>query len=133
VLPGDADWFLLAGDLTALPAIARILENLPGTARGRALIELPHPEEVQALAHPPGIEVVWLHPGRDGAPVRLADAVVGTVPPEGARAYLFCGAEAATARPIRRHARQVLRLAPERVNVLNYWKVGLAEGRFDYC
>jgi NADPH-dependent ferric siderophore reductase len=36
-----ADWHLLAGDLSALPAIAATLETLPAAARGFAFIEVP--------------------------------------------------------------------------------------------
>ncbi len=34
-LPVDADWFLVAGDDTAIPAIARLLDELPGDARAQ--------------------------------------------------------------------------------------------------
>lgn len=51
---------LLAGDETALPAIAAILETLPDQYIGRALIEVPRAEDVQDLTAPPGIEVIFL-------------------------------------------------------------------------
>ena len=45
----DADWYLLAGDHTALPAISAILETLPAAARGHAIIEVPDAQEEQAI------------------------------------------------------------------------------------
>ncbi|MEV3935717.1 siderophore-interacting protein [Glycomyces sp. NPDC049804] len=56
---------LIAGDETAAPAIAAILENLPITARGKAFIELPEAADVLELDAPADVEVVWLP--RDGA------------------------------------------------------------------
>src|SRR5690606_8894208 len=61
----EADWYLLVGDETALPAIARTLETLPAAARGVALIEVADEGERQAIEHQTGIEVRWLH--RNGA------------------------------------------------------------------
>ncbi|AXH36526.1 siderophore-interacting protein [Humibacter sp. BT305] len=55
---------LLAGDETALPAIANILEALPADARGCALVEVPHPDDAVALPTHPGFEVIVL--ARDG-------------------------------------------------------------------
>ncbi len=66
VPPLRTDAFLLAGDETALPAIAAILERLPADARGEALIEMPHADDRLDLAAPAGVRVTWL--GRDGAP-----------------------------------------------------------------
>src|SRR5690606_39963395 len=40
IVPDNYDRYLLAGDITALPAIARWLETLPRTAAGWALIEV---------------------------------------------------------------------------------------------
>lgn len=58
--PGDVDTLLLAGDETAAPAIASILESLPSDATGVALIEVPaHGDRLDVRA-PAGVEVRWL-------------------------------------------------------------------------
>jgi NADPH-dependent ferric siderophore reductase len=74
--PAPGRRLLLAGDETALPAIAAILEQVPAASRGTAFVEVPYAADVQDLDHPVGVEVVWLP--RDGADhgVRLHDAVV---------------------------------------------------------
>lgn len=58
--PGSAETVLLAGDETAAPAIARILEDAPADARGVAFIEVPHSDDVLPIAAPPGVDVHWL-------------------------------------------------------------------------
>ncbi|MCD4524323.1 siderophore-interacting protein [Nocardioides sp. cx-173] len=64
-VPGTADRLLLAGDETAVPAVASILADLPPDARGAAYLEVPLSADVQSLAHPDGVSVTWLP--RDGA------------------------------------------------------------------
>lgn len=54
---------LLAGDETAAPAIARILEDLPLTARGLAVIEVPECADELPIQAPPGFRVHWLTRG----------------------------------------------------------------------
>jgi NADPH-dependent ferric siderophore reductase len=54
---------LLVGDETAVPAIASILERLPASARGEALLEVPHPDDRLPLVAPPGVTVTWLPRG----------------------------------------------------------------------
>ncbi|WP_315584634.1 siderophore-interacting protein [Actinomyces viscosus] len=49
--------FLLGGDETAAPAIARILEDLPADARGIAVVEMPGEDDAAYLPEHPGIEV----------------------------------------------------------------------------
>ncbi|MBK0419601.1 siderophore-interacting protein [Leucobacter sp. CSA1] len=58
--PGDAGTILLAGDETAAPAIARILEDIDPSSRGVAFIEVPHRGDRPAISAPPGFEVRWL-------------------------------------------------------------------------
>lgn len=65
VPPAHADRLLLAGDETAAPAIAGILERLPRDARGEALIEVPVTGDMLPLDAPAGVTVRWLP--RDGA------------------------------------------------------------------
>jgi NADPH-dependent ferric siderophore reductase len=76
-VPDHYDWYLFAGDITALPQIARYLEQLPRTAAGWALIEVRDSseeiEEIELVA-PPGFTVRWVH--RVDARVTLA-----TTPP----------------------------------------------------
>ena len=45
----EADWYLLAGDETALPAIGRILARLPSLATAVVRIEVDNPLEEQLL------------------------------------------------------------------------------------
>lgn len=75
--PGSADSVVLAGDETAAPAIARILEDGPSDLRGCAFIEVPSPADVLRIDAPSGVEVHWL-PRDAGEPhgVRLIPAVL---------------------------------------------------------
>lgn len=54
------DWHILAGDLTALPAIAGILEELPPSARGVVFIEIPSLEDEVILKTPANMYVNWI-------------------------------------------------------------------------
>ncbi|KAA9087113.1 siderophore-interacting protein [Microbacterium radiodurans] len=56
VPPADTDALLLAGDETAAPAIAVILEQLPPEARGVVVLELPRAEDAAYLPAHPGFE-----------------------------------------------------------------------------
>ncbi|WP_193597683.1 siderophore-interacting protein [Microbacterium sp. YJN-G] len=58
--PGAARSVLLAGDETAAPAIARILEDAPRDLRGTAFIEVPTADDVLTIDAPAGVEVTWL-------------------------------------------------------------------------
>jgi NADPH-dependent ferric siderophore reductase len=63
----DADFVVLVGDESALPAIAGILRDLPVDASGLALIEIPTPADEQPLVVPTGFEVRWLPRGGSAA------------------------------------------------------------------
>ena len=64
VPPARTDRLLIAGDETALPAIAGIVERLPRDARGEVLVEMPYTDDRLPLDAPEGVHVHWL--GRDG-------------------------------------------------------------------
>ncbi len=66
---------LIAGDETALPAIVRILEDLPAHVTGTALVELPHEEDGEQLPRHPNVEVRVLARGAAPHGSRLASAV----------------------------------------------------------
>ncbi|MBS9476528.1 siderophore-interacting protein [Ancylobacter radicis] len=101
---GAADWHIFAGDETALPAISRIVEALPVSAVGIAVLSVGTREERIGFSHPPGILVRWVHPGR-GETVgdRLFVAVSALVPPAGATVFAWAGAHADCARRLKKH------------------------------
>lgn len=74
--PPVATRLLLVGDETAVPAICRILADLPAHAVGAAYLEVPHHLDVQDVRRPAGVSVTWLV--RDDAPhgARLHAAVL---------------------------------------------------------
>lgn len=57
VPPAQTDAFLLGGDETAAPAIAVMLEQLPPTARGIAVVEVPQEQDAAYLPAHPGMTV----------------------------------------------------------------------------
>jgi NADPH-dependent ferric siderophore reductase len=61
--PGDVETYVLAGDETAAPAIASIVESLPDDARGVAIIEVPADGDRLEISAPDGVEVRWLARG----------------------------------------------------------------------
>ena len=81
--PGDVETYVLAGDETAAPAIASILESLPAGARGVAIIEVPSTGDRLPIEAPDGVEVRWLPrdagAGLDDAEVRHGSLLVPAV------------------------------------------------------
>ncbi|MRG61738.1 siderophore-interacting protein [Agromyces sp. CFH 90414] len=65
--PGAVETVLLAGDETAAPAICAILEQLPATAAGVAIIEVPTTADELSVRAPAGVEVRWLARTADDA------------------------------------------------------------------
>ncbi len=61
--PADGGNLLLTGVETAVPAIMRILEQLPANATGEALMEVPQTADMLKETAPAGMRVTWL-PGR---------------------------------------------------------------------
>ncbi|MEU8568707.1 siderophore-interacting protein [Streptomyces pathocidini] len=118
-----ADWHLLVGDESALPAIAAALERVPDGATVRAFVEVAGPEERQRLTVPVGTEVVWLH--RDGAPVgaALLAAVRELEFPKG-EVHAFVHGEAGFVKELRRHLRLERGVAREHLSVSGYWRRG---------
>lgn len=122
-IPLDRDWYLIAGDETALPAIARMVALLPRTATGHVVIELHDPAEAQPLDTPPGLQVT--HVLRDSG---LAQAVEAIRPPaDAALPFVWIGCEYSAFRSLRRHVRDTLGLVKGCHNIVAYWREGVAE------
>ncbi|KPC78836.1 MULTISPECIES: siderophore-interacting protein [Streptomyces] len=119
----SADWHLLVGDESALPAIAAALEHMPEGALVHAFVEVPDPSEEQKLVAPEGVSVTWLH--RGGRPVgeALVAAVGGLEFPEG-DVQAFVHGEAGFVKEIRRHLRLERGIPLGRLSISGYWRLG---------
>lgn len=115
----EADFFLLAGDLSALPLISAVLETLPGNATGHAFIEIPSLSDKLQLQHPSGIEITWLCVNSVISP--LADTVLALPWPAGLVSATVAG-ESETVIRIRKYLRLEKKLSPADCYAVPYWK-----------
>jgi NADPH-dependent ferric siderophore reductase len=117
--PADADWLLVAGDDTAVPAIARLLDELPDGARAQVFIEVADAAHRLELPARPGVEVTWLV--RDDA--SLLDAVKGAGRWDG-RPFAWLAGEHTSVRDLRRHLVEDRGMPKEDIEFTGYWRRG---------
>lgn len=127
IVPDGFDWHLLVGDETALPAIARRLEELPAGHRVLAFIEIPEAADRQELETKATAEIVWLDRGgaEAGLGNRLLEAVTIATFPAGI-GFAFVAGEAEMSRSLRAHLLD-RGFANEHIRAAGYWVRGEAE------
>ncbi|MBF8192003.1 siderophore-interacting protein [Nonomuraea sp. K274] len=121
--PDDAaDWHLLVGDESALPAIAASAEALPEGVPAHVLVEVDGPED--ELKIDTSVPITWVY--RNGRPV--GEALVASVRelefPEG-DVYAFVHGEAGFVKELRRHLRVERGISLDRLSISGYWRVGV--------
>ena len=126
-LPDTADFYLVAGDMTALPAIAVNLAALPATARGFVAIEVMSQDDRIELDTPEGVEIHWLvNPQPGSQPDLLAEALRTRGWPEG-QIHAWVAAEFSAMKALRTYLKDERQLGPEQLYISSYWKSGLNE------
>ncbi len=126
IVPDDFDWYLLAGDETALPAIGRRLEELPAGTRALVVVEVDDAGDQQRFDTRARLDARWLHRGAakpDEKKSLLQKAIAELVLPPG-EGYAWVAAEAATAKALRRHLVEERGLNRDRVKAAAYWQQG---------
>ncbi|MFD5397990.1 siderophore-interacting protein [Streptomyces sp. NPDC127097] len=118
-----ADWHLLAGDESALPAIAASLARIPAGVPVHAFIEVAGPEERQELAAPAGAEISWLYRGATPVGRELVAAVRALTFPSG-RVQAFVHGEAGFVKELRRLLRVEREIPREALSISGYWRTG---------
>ena len=121
----DFDWYLLAGDASALPAIVRRLEELPAHARAFAFIEVADASEEQRFNTQAQVTVTWLHRnGAEAGTTKLLEKALRELQLPPGDGFTWVAGEATTLKPIREHLTQERGLRKEWVKVTGYWKRG---------
>ncbi|MEW6339342.1 MAG: siderophore-interacting protein [Pseudomonadota bacterium] len=124
VIPTAFDWHLLIGDETALPAIARRLQELPAGTRVAAVLEVADPSARIEFDTQAELHVVWRY--RSDSPYRgdaLLQAVRDTYLPDG-EGYVWAAGESATMRAVRYHLCTERGVDKSRIRAASYWKQG---------
>lgn len=128
--PKSASRYLLIGDETGLPGIARILEGLPNSANGDALIEVSNMSEKQSINAPENIEIHWLY--RNGAAPGTTTLLIEklrTLEIAKHSEDLFCwvGTEYVCFRDIRSYLRTNIGIPKSRLVAFAHWRRGMSE------
>jgi NADPH-dependent ferric siderophore reductase len=113
-----ADWHLMVGDESVLPAIAASLRRVPAGRPVHVLVEVDGRDDEIALDSPGDLRVTWLRRNGNDA---LVDAVRALDFPAGA-VYAFVHGEASAVRALRRHLLVDRGVPREAMSVSGYWK-----------
>jgi NADPH-dependent ferric siderophore reductase len=134
-----ADWHLLAGDETALPAISVALEALPASAIGQVFIETAEPQDEIALTAPGGVQINWIFRGgradlveedRAGDQAPLIEAVKSAHWLPG-QVHAFVHGEAqAVMHNLRPYIRKDRGVDAKWASISGYWRRGRTEETF---
>ena len=120
IVPDIFDSYLLIGDETALPAIARRLEGLAANRRALVIIEVENGAEQQKLDSAAQVDVIWVL--REGGKDHLLATVKQLKVPSG-NLYAWVATESKVSRQIRRVLLDEHGLDDQFVKAAGYWRL----------
>ena len=128
VVPAAYDWYLLAGDETALPALGRRIEELPAGSRIVAIIEVADAAEEQRFETEADLSLTYVHRNGQAAGTTslILDAIKSLTFPAG-DAYAYIAGESAMSKAVRAHLTDERGFNPEYVKAAGYWLLGVAD------
>jgi NADPH-dependent ferric siderophore reductase len=120
IVPDVFDSYLLIGDETALPAIARRLEGLAANRKALVVIEVENGKEQQVLQSAAEVNVIWVL--REGGKDHLLSTVRQIQVPAGSL-YAWVATESKVSRQIRRVLLDEHGLNEQFVKAVGYWRL----------
>lgn len=124
IVPDIFDSYLLIGDETALPAIARRLEGLAANRRALVIVEVENGKEQQVLESAAEVNVIWVL--REGGKDHLLSTVRQIQVPAGSL-YAWVATESKVSRQIRRVLLDEHGLNEQFVKAVGYWRLDDSE------
>lgn len=128
----QADWFFLAADMSALPALSCNLERLPSTAKGYAVIEIINSADKIHIKTPAGVEVFWVvNPNPENTdPESKCGAWVEQVlslPWLAGNPAVWVAGEFDSMRKLRAYFKQQRKVPRGDIYASSYWKIGVTD------
>ncbi|KKC35880.1 FAD-binding protein [Devosia epidermidihirudinis] len=130
VTPAAFDWYLLAGDETALPALGRRIEELPAGSRVIAVIEVDSAAEEQRFETKTELTLIYVH--RNGQPAGTTDLLLNAIKAQafpGGEAYAYIAGESTISKSIRAYLETERGFNPEYIKAAGYWLLGVADAQ----
>lgn len=125
--PAEADWYLIAADMTGLPAALCNLEMLPDTAKGYAVLEIPTEADKQDVSLPDGITLHWvINPTPQALNNKLLNKITSLDWHIGAP-FVWTACEFDTMRALRSYYRVDRAVDKKSYYLSSYWRAGRTE------
>lgn len=121
-IPETAEWQLLVADMTGLPALGRVVEELPAGAKAHAIVEVLERGDIQQFETAGDVTFDWrIGSGNGDCASVLENAVRDYALPEG-EGYIWFAGEAASSRTVRKYFRKELGYPVRQFEIIGYWR-----------
>jgi NADPH-dependent ferric siderophore reductase len=124
IAPTEFRSHVLIGDETAIPAIARRLEELPKGVGARVFAEVEAPGHELNLASDAELALTWAHRNGMSNGEALLEAVRSAHLVGGGDVYAWVACESSVAKVLRTHLVKERGFDPKRIKAAGYWKRG---------
>lgn len=121
--------FLLAGDMTALPAICAMLEQLPADARGEVFCLVSSHDDIPQLTIPDRVICHWLIGNYQQTALLINTVKTASLPTPDS--FIWLAGEEQIVLQLRRYLRKQLALQRDQLYAIPYWRAGLDEAAYE--
>jgi len=127
MIPPDADWYLIAADMTGLPAALCNIERLPADAKGHAVFEVSSEADMQEISVPQGFNLSWVV---EPKPQDLNNTLLNAIkelPWLDGDPFIWSACEFDTMCALRSYYRADRAVDKKAIYLSSYWRSGLSE------
>ena len=125
VIPAGFDWHLLMGDETAIPAIARRLEELPAACKAMVIIKIASEDSKIPLQGQCDFEIRWVQQDSDFAnknEAELLAACLGDIVLPAGEGYVWAAGEYSDIKALREYMIDQFKIDKKRIRASSYWR-----------
>lgn len=120
--------YIMVGDITALPAISAMLEDMHPDASGHLFLWLPEPADLPSFSLPVRFKLHSFFGDLDQIPAVIT--AVCNLPAPTTEHFIWLAGESSLVMPLRQQARDIWQLPLARCYAVPYWRHGENEERY---